>query len=106
MIEAIKRIGEYKLGGGEAKEFLDKICRKLSPVNGEGIKQHIFIIDLNTDLKTIRGAIEEVKDASEIEYLWIGNNTGKKEQIFFTTDSPVYLFTKSLPNIKKSSSFI
>jgi CRISPR-associated protein Csh1 len=101
MIEAIRRIGEYKLGDGETKEFLDGICIKLSPVNREGIKQHIFILDFDTDLKIIRGAFEEVKDASEIEYLWIGNNPGKKDQIFFTTDSPVYLFTKSLPNIKE-----
>lgn len=101
MIEAIRRIGEYKLGDGEVKEFLDGICTKLRPANREGVKQHIFIIDFDAELKIIRGAVEEVKDDSEMEHLWIGNNPGKKEQIFFTTDSPVYLFAKSLPNIKE-----
>lgn len=101
MIEAIKRIGEYRLGEGETKEFLDGVCIKLSPANREGVKQHIFILNFDTELKIIRGAVEEVKDASEMEHIWIGNNPGKKDQIFFTTDSPVYLFAKSLPNIKE-----
>lgn len=101
MIEAIRKIGEYKLGDGGTKEFLDGICIKLSQANREGVKQHIFIMDFDTELKIIRGEVEEVKDASGIEYLWIGNNPGKKEQIFFTTDSPIYLITKSLPNINE-----
>lgn len=36
-----------------------------------------------------------------MEYLWVGNNPGNKEQIFLTTDSPIYLFTKALPNLMK-----
>lgn len=109
MIEAIRSIGEYAVEGNLTNDtFLDGICRKLGDTrrnkNGEEITQHVVFLNFNTDSKKIEVDFEEVnagsKDSGK-EYLWIGNNRGPKEQIFFTTDNPVYLFTKSLPNIKK-----
>lgn len=110
MIEAIKRIGEYAVEGNLTPEtFLEHICQKLPETkpnkkdNDSPFKQHVVILDFNTNNNKIGFDFEEInaggKDTSK-KYLWIGNNSGNKDQIFFTTDNPIYLFTKSLANIK------
>lgn len=107
MIDAIKEIGEYAVKGNLTKDtFLNGICRKIPETNEKGIKQHVVFLNFNTQTKKIEINFEEVnaggKDSGK-EYLWVGNNPGAKEQIFLTTDSPIYLFTKALPNLKKKA---
>lgn len=115
MIEAIRKIGECVTGGVLDKDaLLDGICQRLddkitrTKKNGEKeeIIRNVVFLNFNTDTKKIGIDFEPVncKNAnydSGKAYLWVGNNPGAKDQIFFTTDSPVYLFTKTLPNIQK-----
>ena len=113
MIEAIREIGEYVLGKHDMfsiDNFLKNICKPLKSIkniNGKEYQQYIVIINFNTKLNKIELEFERVnannKD-STTEYLWIGNSKGKKDQIFLTTDKPIYLFNKSLPNIHKHTS--
>lgn len=115
MIEAIKRIGEYiieKEGITDLTEdsFLKGICRSLPETKtnnknrNKPFNQYVVFLNFNTQTKKIELDFETInaegKDSGR-EYLWVGNNSGRKEQIFFTTDNPVYLFTKTLSNIKK-----
>jgi CRISPR-associated protein Csh1 len=108
MIEAIKRVGEYAVKGNLTKDtYLNEICLKI-PENRvdrtRSFEQHIVFLNFNTRTQKVEMDFEKVnaggKDSGK-EYLWIGNNSGPKEQIFLTTDSPIYLFTKALPNIMK-----
>jgi len=109
MIEAIRNIGEYAIRGNlTPNTFLKGICQKVPDMGknkkGESIKKYVVFLNFNTKTRKIEIDFEEVnaggKDSGK-EYLWVGNNPGAKEQIFLTTDSPVYLFTKSLRNLKK-----
>jgi len=82
----------------------DKITRTKKNGEREEIKQRVVILNFNTTTKKVELDFKTVNAAgkdSGKEYLWVGNSYGNKEQIFFTTDNPVYLFTKALPNIKK-----
>lgn len=104
MIEAIKQVGEYALEGNLTNDsFLNGICLKV-PEERADREQHVVFLNFNTQTKKIEIDFEKVnaggKDSGK-EYLWVGNNPGAKEQIFLTTDSPIYLFTKALPNLKK-----
>ena len=68
------------------------------------LEQHVVFLNFNTQTQKIEIDFEKInaggKDSGK-EYLWIGNNPGPKEQMFLTTDSPIYLFTKALPNLIK-----
>lgn len=104
MIEAMRGIGEYAVEGNLTNDtFLNGICLRV-PEEKADRKQHVVFLNFNTRTKKIEVDFEEVnaggKDSGK-EYLWVGNNPGNKDQIFFTTDNPVYLFTKTLPNIKR-----
>lgn len=107
MIEAIKRIGEYAVEGNLTPEtFLEHICQKLPETKRKDkpFEQYVVFLNFNTETKKIELDFETVNSEgkdSVREYFWVGNNPGRKDQIFFTTDNPVYLFTKTLPNIKK-----
>lgn len=115
MIEAIKEIGEYTLKDNLTKEnFLCGICKKLPEViyknkksEKEEVKQYVIFLNFNLQTEKIEISFEKVnagdKD-SAVKYLWVGNNPGAKEQIFLTTDNPVYLLTKTLYNVKKRTS--
>ena len=111
MIEAIKEIGEYAIKGDLTNDsFLNGICQRIPETLQNRIdkektfKQYVVFLNFDTQNKKILIDFEAVnaggKDSRK-EYLWIGNSPGAKEQIFFTTDNPVYLFTKTLPNIIK-----
>jgi len=107
VIEAIKRIGEYAVEGNLTPEtFLEHICQKLPETKRKDkpFEQYVVFLNFNTETKKIELDFETVNSEgkdSVREYFWVGNNPGRKDQIFFTTDNPVYLFTKTLPNIKK-----
>ena len=115
MIEAIKETGEYAIGReGDTDlindNFLKGICLKLQETitnnknRDKPFEQHVVFLNFNTQTNKIEIDFENVnaggKDSGK-EYLWVGNSSGNKDQIFFTTDNIVYLFTKALPNIKK-----
>ncbi|MEA2074604.1 MAG: TM1802 family CRISPR-associated protein, partial [Euryarchaeota archaeon] len=111
MIEAIRRIGEYAVKGNLTNDtFLNGICLKVPETTqnkkdrDSPFENHVVFLNFNTQTKKIEIDFEKVnaggKDSGK-EYLWVGNNPGAKEQIFLTTDSPIYLFTKALPNLKK-----
>ena len=111
MIEAIKAIGEYAINGNLTNDsFLNGICQRIPETlqnrkdREKTFKQYVVFLNFNTPNKKIEIDFEAVnaggKDSRK-DYLWIGNSLGAKEQIFFTTDNPVYLFTKTLPNIIK-----
>ncbi len=90
--------------------FLKGICLKLQETitnnknRDKPFEQHVVFLNFNTQTNKIEIDFENVnaggKDSGK-EYLWVGNSSGNKDQIFFTTDNIVYLFTKALPNIKK-----
>ena len=105
MINAIYQIGKNVAGEKLDKDiFIQNICLKLDSENISKVKQHVVILNFNTETKKIEFDFEEInaggKDSGK-EYLWVGNNPGRKDQIYFITDNPIYLFTKTLPNIKK-----
>jgi len=111
MIEAIREIGEYAVCNIlDQDTFLKGICLKIPETKANKndkerpFEQHVVFLNFNTKNKKVEIDFEKVnaggKDSGK-EYLWVGNNPGAKEQIFLTTDSPIYLFTKSLPNLKK-----
>ncbi|GCC11176.1 CRISPR-associated protein [archaeon] len=113
MIGAIKDIGEYVIKNNLTRDtFLHGISQKLDEKKRNGkkeeIKQYVVILNFNTSTGKIEIDSEEVnaggKDSGR-EYLWVGNFKGDKKQIFFTTNSPVYLLTKTLPNIKERIHF-
>jgi len=103
MIEAIRAIGECAMRDRE--EFLENLCIKLpaTRLNNQKkeFKQHVFILNFDTARGKIVCDFEEIKDNSGRTYLWIGNNPGNKEQIFFSTDNPNYFFTKTFSNVRK-----
>jgi CRISPR-associated protein Csh1 len=111
MIEAIRGVGEYTVKGNLTNDtFLNGICQTVPETTpnkkdrDNPFKNHVVFLNFNTQTKKIEINFEKVnaggKDSGK-EYLWVGNNPGAKEQIFLTTDSPIYLFTKALPNLKK-----
>jgi len=108
MIEAIRRIGEYAVEGNLTKDtYLNGICLKIPEYRMDkkrSFEQYVVFLNFNTQTKKIEIDFEKInaggKDSGK-EYLWIGNNPGPKEQMFLTTDSPIYLFTKALPNLIK-----
>jgi len=110
MIEAIRRIGEYVVKGDLTKDaYLNGICRNVPEIQRnqtnreKQFEQHVVFLNFNTQTKKIEVDFEKVNAGgknSGREYLWIGNNPGAKGQIFLTTDCPIYLFTKALPNLK------
>lgn len=110
MIEAIRRIGEYAIEGDLTEDaYLNGICLNI-PVTrinkGKSFEQHIVFLNFNTQTKKIEIDFEKVNAGgkeSGMEYLWVGNNIGPKDQMFLTTDSPIYLFTKTLPNLLKKA---
>jgi len=111
MIGAIKEIGEYVTKDNLTQDtFLKGICKKIleTKTNRKNkdnpFKQFVILLNFNIKTKKIEIDFEEVNAGgkeSGKEYLWVGNNPGAKEQIFLTTDSPIYLFTKTPPNLKK-----
>ncbi|MDD2834966.1 MAG: TM1802 family CRISPR-associated protein [Methanothrix sp.] len=110
MIEAIRRIGEYAIEGDLTEDaYLNGICLNI-PVTrinkGRSFEQTIVFLNFNTKTKKIELDFEKVNAGgkeSGTEYLWVGNNIGPKDQMFLTTDSPIYLFTKTLPNLLKKA---
>lgn len=106
MIEAIRRIGEYAANGNLTEDtYLNGICQKIPESQthkGMSFEQHVVFLNFNTQTQKIEMDFEKInaggKDSGK-EYLWVGNNIGPKEQIFLTTDNPIYLFTKSLSNL-------
>lgn len=110
MIEAIKKIGEYAVEGNLTEDtYLNGICQKIpefQTYKGKSFEQHVAFLNFNTQTKKIEVDFEKInaggKD-SGMEYLWIGNNIGPKGQIFLTTNSPIYLFTKSLSNLMEKA---
>ncbi len=108
MIEAIRWIGEYAVKGNLTEDtYLSGICLEILGSRTAGEKpfeQHVVFLNFNTKTRKIEIDFEKInangKD-SGMEYLWVGNNPGNKEQIFLTTDSPIYLLTKALPNLMK-----
>ena len=110
MIEAIRRIGEYAVNGNLTEDtYLKGICQKIpqsQTYKGKSFEQHVVFLNFNTQTQKIEMDFEKInargKD-SGMEYLWVGNNIGPKEQIFLTTDSPIYLFTKSLSNLMEKA---
>jgi CRISPR-associated protein Csh1 len=110
MIEAIKRIGEYAIGGNLTEDtYLNGICLKIPEARtnkGNLFEQHVVFLNFNAQTQKIEIDFEKInaggKDSGK-DYLWMGNNPGRKEQIFLTTDSPIYLFTQALPNIMKKA---
>lgn len=105
MIEAIRNIGEF-MNAKEGKEkLLENLCIKL-PLNRpnnkrEDIKQHIVTLNFDEAKGKIVCEIEEVKEESGKQYLWLGNNPGNKPQIFFTSKNIEYLFEDSIANIQE-----
>jgi len=109
MIEAIRNIGEYALKDNITLDtFLKGICEKVKETvqnkKGDIIKQHVVFLNFDTKSKKIEVEFEQVnaggKDSGK-EYLWLGNNPGAKEQIFLTTNNPIYILTNTLSNLKK-----
>lgn len=90
----------------EGKEkLLENLCIKL-PLNKpnikrEEIKQHIVILNFEETKGKIACEIEDVKEESGKEYLWLGNNPGNKSQIFFTSKNIDYLLENSIANIQE-----
>jgi len=86
-------------------QFLENLCINLpaTRLNNQKkeFKQHIFILNFDTARGKIVCDFEEIKDNSGRTYLWVGNNPGNKEQIFFSTDNPNYFFTKTFSNVRK-----
>ena len=113
MINAIYQIGKKVAGTNLNKEiFLKNICLKIDKdktYKQKGgsetkVKQHIVILNFNTETKKIEIGFEKINAGGKNtgkKYLWVGNNPGNKDQIYLITDNPIYLFTKTLPNIKK-----
>ena len=110
MITAIRKIGEYAVHGNLTEEtYLNGICQKIPEsitYKGKLLGQHVVFLNFNTKTKKIEIDFEKInaggKDSGR-EYLWVGNNVGNKEQIFLTTDSPIYLFSKSLSNLMEKA---
>lgn len=104
MIEAIRNIGEF-INAKEGKEnLLENLCIKL-PLEkrnnkGKYIKQHIVTLNFDETKGKIVCEIEEVKEESGKQYLWIGNNPGNKPQIFLTSKNIDYLLEDSIANIQ------
>ena len=110
MITAIRRIGEYAVHGNLTEgTYLKGICQKISEskaYKGKKLEQHAVILNFNTNTKKIEIDFERINAGgmdSGKEYLWIGNNVGPKEQIFLTTDCPIYLFSDSLSNLMEKA---
>jgi len=103
MIEAIKEIGGYAMR--DRGQFLENLCINLPATRlnnkKKEFKQHVFILNFDTARGKIVCDFEAVKDNSGRTYLWIGNNPGNKEQIFFSTDNPNYFFTKTFSNVRE-----
>ena len=111
MIEAIKEIGRYVVGDSLDRDaFLDGICKKtpakVKDNDGNEVRQYVVIFNFNTNTGKIEIDFEEINangEDSGNKYTWIGNSKGNNPQISLTTDTPIYLFTKTLPNIRKKA---
>lgn len=108
MIEAIKRIGEYAVEGNLTPEtFLEYICKKLPETTNKKdkiFKQHVVILNFNTNNKKIEIDVEEINAGgsdSGKKYLWVGNFKGNKPQINITSNRVETILTKSLPLMKE-----
>jgi len=98
MINAIYQIGKKVAGTNLNKEiFLKNICLKIDndkTYKQKGgsetkVKQHIVILNFNTETKKIEIDFEEInaggKDTGK-EYLWVGNPSGNNPKIYVTSD--------------------
>ncbi len=105
MIEAIRNIGEFMNATSGKETLMENLCIKL-PLNkrnnkGKDLKQHIVTLNFDEAKGKIVCEIEEVKEESGKQYLWLGNNPGNKPQIFFTSKNIEYLFEDSIANIQE-----
>lgn len=100
MINAIYQIGKKVAGINLDKEnFLKNICLKLDSENKLKVKQHIVILNFNTDTKKIEIDFEEinagVKDSGK-EYLWVGDTIRYKLYCPITTKRIDRILTETL----------
>jgi len=99
MIEGIKEIGEKILSEAPEK-FLESLVLNVQSEK-DGGKQYIVIIEFDTAKDTINFDFEEIKEETSKKYLWIDVAKGNKPQIYLTTASFKYPFTKTLSAIKE-----
>jgi CRISPR-associated protein Csh1 len=105
MIEAIREIGEYTNKCSGEFDLLENLSKKIpfekKNKNRESVKQHIVIFNFDLNNQKIECHLEQVKEDSGKKFLWLGNNSGNKPQIFFTSDSFSFIFGTSIVNIKE-----
>ncbi|WP_026486660.1 TIGR02556 family CRISPR-associated protein [Caldanaerobius polysaccharolyticus] len=106
MLEAIKEIGEVILSQG-GDEILSEMTVEIELSKSDKTKQHVVIIDINTDTMKASFDVEELKPDSVKKYLWVGNAVSNSLQWRITTDNIGYLCSQALPalceRLKESS---
>lgn len=104
MLEAIKEIGEIRLGE-EVKEsdILESLLDDPPKPKKEDIELHTVILNYNTFDRQIGIEFEAIKDDTSQRYLWLGELSRNTPRFYFTTTNLDYLISQVIPNLHEKA---